>query len=85
MQAQVQNRVGRNTVHTFDFDKIGQKIPLNLPSASKTFSSKNARERTDSTDDMSDVPDSLKDRVASVLASSDFSKKVDYSLRIANP
>lgn len=48
---------------------------MNLPSANKTFSSSNMLERVRTMRDMN-VPDSLKERVASVLAS-EFSKKVE--------
>ena len=77
LQAQVQNRMGRNFVQSFDLDKIGAKSPLNLPSASKNFNGSGSSERMKALEkEMSDVPSALKDRVASVLASSEFSKKV---------
>ena len=60
----------------FDLDKLGSKTPLNLPSATKTFSSNSTLRRVRELErDMTNVPNSLKERVASVLAS-EFSKKV---------
>lgn len=76
MQAQMQKRAGRNFVQTFDLDKMGQKVPLNLPSASKSFSQRSHKDKMMLEKQMPDVPNAIKDRVASVLASSEFSKKV---------
>lgn len=75
VQAHVQNRLGRPYAASYELDKLGAKPPLNLPSANKTFSSNGALERVRTMRDMTNVPDSLKERVASVLAS-EFSKKV---------
>lgn len=75
-QAHVRNRMGKPYAASYDFDKLGAKPPLNLPSAAKTFSSGLTLERMRAAQkDDSHVPDSVKDRVASVLAS-EFSKKV---------
>jgi hypothetical protein len=57
-------------------DKLGPKQPLHLPSAGKTFNSSSNMQRLRTLQrDMTFVPDTLKERVASVLAS-EFSKKV---------
>ena len=72
----MQNRLGRPFAASFALDRLGNKHPLNLPSATKTFNSSRNLERVRTLQrDMSNVPDSLKERVASVLAS-EFSKKV---------
>lgn len=75
-QAHVQHRVGRPFAASYEVDKLGTKPPLNLPSANKTFSSNSTLERVRTMQrDLTNVPNSLKERVASVLAS-EFSKKV---------
>jgi len=85
LQAQVQNRNGRPFVASFDLDKIGSKSPLNLPSATKTFSSSSTLRRVRELErDMTNVPNSLKERVSSVLAS-EFSKKVCKRLKGGRP
>ena len=71
----MQNRVGRPFAATYELDKLGSKAPLNLPSATKTFSGNSTLERVRTLQRDSNVPNSLKERVASVLAS-EFSKKV---------
>lgn len=76
----MQNRLGRPFAASYELDKLGSKPPLNLPSANKTFNSNSALERVRTMRDMTNVPDSLKERVASVLAS-EFSKKVGPSSR----
>ena len=45
LQAQVQNRNGRPFVASYELDKLGNKHPLNIPSANKTFSGTSTLER----------------------------------------
>lgn len=81
LQAQVQNRNGRPFVASYELDKLGNKHPLNIPSANKTFSGTSTLNemRALERDMNANVPNSLKERVASVLAS-EFSKKASSVL-----
>lgn len=71
----MQNRNGRPFVASYELDKLGTKHPLNVPSANKTFSGNSTLSEMRALERDMNVPDSLKERVASVLAS-EFSKKV---------
>ena len=72
----MQNSNGRPFVASYELDKLGNKHPLNIPSTNKTFTGNSALNEVKALErDLTNVPNSLKERVASVLAS-EFSKKV---------
>ena len=76
VQARVKGRLGQSQVAHYNLDRLGVQTALHLPSTESTpGSSGNISRYQTLQDTMPDMPDDVKQRLASLLAA-EFSKKV---------